>query len=77
MKWLLVMLAALLLCGAIAAVGAWHVVTENLEPVAARSEPVIFSVQGGETLKAVASRLETDLGAPQRPTDPTCRDGIA
>jgi UPF0755 protein len=60
MKWLLVGLAALLLCGAIAAVGAWHVITQNLEPVAESSEPVIFSVQAGETLKTVASRLEAE-----------------
>jgi UPF0755 protein len=60
MKWLLVGLAALLLCGAIAAVGAWHVITQNLEPVAESSEPVLFSVQAGETLKTVASRLEAE-----------------
>ena len=60
MKWLLVGLAALLLCGAIAAVGAWHVISQNLEPVAESAEPVIFSVQAGETLKTVASRLETE-----------------
>ncbi len=60
MKWLLVGLAALLLCGAIAAVGTWRVITQNLEPVAETAEPVIFSVQAGETLKTVASRLETE-----------------
>jgi len=60
MKRLLVGLAALLLCGAIAAVGTWRVITQNLEPVAETAEPVIFSVQAGETLKTVASRLETE-----------------
>lgn len=60
MKWLLVGLAALLLCGVIAAVGTWRVITQNLEPVAETAEPVIFSVQAGETLKTVASRLETE-----------------
>jgi UPF0755 protein len=60
MKWLRVVLAALLLCGAIAAAGAWYVITEDLEPVAANADPVIFTVQPGETLKSVVSRLETE-----------------
>ncbi len=60
MKWLLVGFAALLLCGAIAAAAAWHQITQNLEPVAAGAEPVIFTVHAGETLKTVASRLETE-----------------
>jgi UPF0755 protein len=60
MKWLLVAFAVLLLCLAIAAASAWHLISQNLEPVAASAEPVIFPVQPGETLKAVASRLETE-----------------
>ncbi|MBW2288109.1 MAG: endolytic transglycosylase MltG [Deltaproteobacteria bacterium] len=60
MKWLLVGFAALLLCGAIAAAAAWHQITQNLEPVAAGAEPVIFTVHPGETLKTVASRLESE-----------------
>jgi UPF0755 protein len=59
MKWLLAVLAALLLCIAIAAAGAWHVITRDLEPVATSAEPVIFSVRPGDTLKAVTSRLES------------------
>jgi len=59
MKWWLVGFAALLLCGALAAAGAWYLIDQNLEPVAAGAEPVLFDVEPGETLKAVASRLES------------------
>jgi len=58
MKWLLGGLCALLLCGAIAAASAWHMITENLKPAAASAERVIFTVTPGETLKTVAARLE-------------------
>jgi UPF0755 protein len=59
-KWLLWGLATLLLAGAVAAAGAWHWIQENLKPVASHAEPVIFTVEPGQTLKTIAARLETD-----------------
>jgi UPF0755 protein len=57
-KWLLGGLGALLLAGAVAAAGAWHWVGGRLAPVATEAEPVIFEVEPGQTLKAIATRLE-------------------
>lgn len=60
MKWLIGGLAALIVCAAIAAAVAWRFVEENLQPVATASEPVIFTVEPGMTLKTIARRLAAE-----------------